>query len=131
MIKEKITYTDYDGDVRVEDFYFNFTKAELIEMDYTTKGGFRQACQEVLESNDRVEIFNMFKWLILKAVGKKSEDGRRFVKSEEISKEFEECPAYTELLLKLLGDSDYCVNFISATLPNDLNVANTPVLSEA
>ena len=39
MLKKTITYTDYNDNERTEDFYFNFSKAELTEMELSTVGG--------------------------------------------------------------------------------------------
>ena len=32
MLKKTITYTDYNGVRRTEDFWFNLSKAEIMEM---------------------------------------------------------------------------------------------------
>ena len=38
MFKKTITYEDYNGVKRTEDFHFHFSKAEIIEMQLSTAG---------------------------------------------------------------------------------------------
>ena len=42
MFKKPITWTDYDGKEITEDFYFNLTRAEVMEMELGTEGGLEQ-----------------------------------------------------------------------------------------
>lgn len=88
MIKETITYTDYNGNSRTEDFYFNLTKAEVMEMEMSTKGGLAEMIQRIVAAQDQPAIIKIFKDLIIKAYGVKSPDGKRFMKSDEIIDEF-------------------------------------------
>ena len=88
MLKKVITYTDYNGVERTEEFLFNLSKAELMEMEMGTAGGLSSMIQGIVDSKDIPAIVDIFKKLLLKAYGKKSPDGRRFIKSDEISQEF-------------------------------------------
>ena len=119
MLKLTKTYTDYNGVERTEDFYFNFSKAELTEKHLSTNGGLGDLLERIVNSKDNELIVNTFKEIILKAYGKKSEDGRRFMKSSEISKEFEETPVYSDLFMELATDSDAAANFINKIMPPD------------
>ena len=80
MLKKTITYTDYNGLSRTEDFFFNLTKAELLEWELGTEGGMQRLLEKIVAENDRVKIVNMFKEIVLKAYGVKSPDGKRFDK---------------------------------------------------
>ena len=120
MLKKTITYTDYNGVRRTEDFYFNLTKAELIEWQYGNDEGLSDKIERIVNANDTSTIMSMFKDILLKSYGKKSEDGRRFIKSPEISKEFEESPAYDDLFVTLSTNSDAAGKFISALVPDDM-----------
>lgn len=120
MLKKTITYTDYNGVRRTEDFYFNLTKSELIEWQYGNDEGFSDKIERIVNANDTSTIMSMFKDILLKSYGKKSEDGRRFIKSPEISKEFEESPAYDDLFVSLSTDSEAAGKFISALVPDDM-----------
>ena len=118
MLKKTITYTDYNGVSRTEDFYFNLTKAELITMEATTEGGLQARLGKIIAANDNVAVMNEFIKLIKMSYGVKSEDGRRFIKSEEISKEFMETEAYSEFLMELCTDDQAAANFVNAVVPD-------------
>ena len=126
MLKKKITYTDYNDEERTEDFYFNISKAELVLMESSVTGGMRQRLEKIVQSRDNVAIMEVFKDLIHRSYGVKSDDGKRFIKSEELSNEFEQTEAYSELVLELLSDADAASKFVNAILPKGL-VANDAV----
>lgn len=118
MITKKITYTDYDGNVRTEKFYFNLNEAELTEMQLEKAGGLGAWLEKIAEKQDNVEIMKMFKKLILRSYGEKSDDGRRLVKSEEISTAFTQTEAYNQLLIELMQGGDVTLlEFIRGILP--------------
>lgn len=117
MLKKTITYTDYDNNVRTEDFYFNLTKAELTEMELSTTGGMEKMLKNIVAAQDTAAIVDVFKALILKAYGEKSADGRRFVKSQELSEAFSQTEAYSELFMELATDSDKATEFVNAIVP--------------
>ena len=121
MLKKTITYTDYDGLERTEEFRFNLTKAELMEMDLTTVGTFSKLMQKIIDEKDMVRLAKYFKELILKSYGVKSDDGKRFIKSPELSEAFSQTEAYSELYMELLGNSEYAVKFIQQVMPKDLD----------
>lgn len=119
MLKKKITYTDYNGVERSEDFYFNLTKAELMEMEMSTVGGFTEMVQRIVAANDAPSIIKIFKELILKAYGEKSPDGKRFVKSKEISDAFSQTEAYSQLFMELATDANAAADFVNGLVPNE------------
>lgn len=119
MLKKTITYTDYNGETRTEDFYFNLTKAELIEMQVSEGEGFSAYIDKIVKSKDQKEIINIFKKILLKSYGEKSSDGRRFMKSPEISKAFSETEAYNMIFMELAENSDEASRFINGLLPKD------------
>lgn len=119
MYKKSITYTDYNGVKRTEDFYFNISKGEMAEMELTCPGGYADKLRRIADSNDMVSIFETFKEILLKAYGRKSDDGKRFIKSEEISKEFEQSEAYSELIFELAGDGGKGItDFVVGVMPD-------------
>lgn len=121
MLKKTITYTDYDGLERTEEFRFNLTKAELMDMELTTVGTFSKLMQKIIDENDMVRLAKYFKELILKSYGVKSDDGKRFIKSPELSEAFSQTEAYSELYMELLCNSEYAVKFIKQVMPKDLD----------
>lgn len=117
MLKKTITYTDYNGNERTEDFYFNLTKAEIMEMQLSTTGGLDSMIKSIVSNQDTPSIVKIFKEIILKAYGEKSADGKRFVKTKEISDAFSQTEAYSQLFMELATDSDAAAKFINGIVP--------------
>lgn len=117
MLKKTITYTDYNGIERKEDHYFNLSNAELMEMEMSTTGGFAEMLQKLIDAQDNPSLMKIFKKIILKSYGLKSDDGKRFEKSEELSKAFEQTEAYSELFVELFTDADAAAKFIQGIIP--------------
>ena len=118
MWKETITYTDYFGETRTEDFRFHLSKAECAERQMATAGGgYAELLKKIVDARDAEKIVSYFKQFILDSYGEISEDGRRFVKSPEISKAFSETPAYEQLYMKLATDDEYAAKFVNGVLP--------------
>ena len=128
MLKKTITYTDYNGITRTEDFYFNLTKAEIMEMQLSTNGGLDVMIKKIIDSQDAPSIIKIFKELILKAYGEKSDDGKRFVKSKEISEGFAQTEAYSQLFMELATDTDAASKFVNGIVPAVDNNANRPAI---
>lgn len=128
MLKKTITYTDYNGITRTEDFYFNLTKAEIMEMQLSTNGGLDVMIKKIIDSQDAPSIIKIFKELILKAYGEKSDDGKRFVKSKEISEGFAQTEAYSQLFMELATDTDAASKFVNGIVPVTDNNANHPAI---
>ena len=120
MLKETITYIDFNDQERTEDFYFNLTRTELIRMEMSKNGSLTGLLTKIVNANDMPDIFEAMEMLILKAYGEKSTDGRFFNKSEEISNNFMNSPAYDKLFEKLTTDATYAYKFLMGILPKDL-----------
>ena len=120
MLKKTITYTDYNGVEKKEDFYFNLTKAEVVEMELTTTGGLAETITKIVDAKDVPAIVKIFKDLILKAYGEKSADGKRFVKSKELSEAFAQTEAYSELFMELATDADAAAKFVNGITPVEI-----------
>ena len=120
MLKETRTYTDYDGVERTEDLYFALSKAELAEMELSTDGGMEAMIEKIVNSKDNKKIVETFKNILLKSFGVKSDDGRRFIKSDELSKEFSETPVYSDMFIELATDEEKAAAFINGIMPEDM-----------
>lgn len=120
MLKKTITYTDYDDVERTEDYYFNLSKAEIIMMDSSVVGGLKKRLEKIINGKDNVAIMEVFKDLIHRSYGEKSDDGKRFIKSEEISTAFEQTEAYSELVMELLSDPNNAASFVNGIFPKGL-----------
>lgn len=117
MLKKTITYTDYNDVERTEDFYFNLSKAEIAEMELEVPGGMTAMIERITKTKDAPSLVKIFKELILRSYGEKSDDGRRFIKSEELSKKFEQTEAYSELFMELATNADSASEFIKGITP--------------
>ena len=126
MIKWPITYTTYNDETITEDFYFNLNKAELIQMQFEVNGAYSNFITRITNEHDIKTLCEEFRKILLKSYGKKSDDGKRFVKSPEMAQEFEQSEAFSELYVELLTDSDKMVAFIKGVLPKDLQDAEVP-----
>lgn len=117
MLKKTFTYIDYNGVERTEDHYFNLSKAELMEMELSTTGGLAEMINKIVAAQDAPAIIKMFKELVLKAYGQKSADGRRFIKSKELSDEFSQTEAYSQLFMELATNADAAAAFVNGIVP--------------
>lgn len=120
MLKKTITYTDYNGVERTEDKYFNLSKAEIMEMEMSTAGGFAEMVQGIVKAQDAPAIMKIFKDIILKSYGEKSPDGKRFIKSKELSDEFSQTEAYSDLFMELCTNAEASAAFINGIIPADV-----------
>ena len=124
MLKKTITYTDYNGTERTEDFYFNLSKAEITEMEMSTSGGLAEMIQRIVAAQDAPAIIKVFKDLVLKAYGEKSLDGKRFMKVDNngtpLSIAFSQTEAYSQLFMELATDADAAAKFVNAIVPADM-----------
>ena len=120
MLKKTITYTDYNGETRKEDFYFNMTRAEITELELSIDGGLSDMIKRVTEATDVPSIIKIFKDLVLKAYGQKSPDGKRFIKSKALSEEFSQTEAYSDLFMELATDATAAAAFVNGIMPQDI-----------
>lgn len=120
MLKKTIKYTDYNGVERTEDFYFNLNKAEIMEMQLTTVGGLDAYLKKIISAQDMPTLMRIFKDLVLKSYGIKSDDGRRFIKNEKLREEFEQTEAYSILYMELSTDADAAAAFVNGIIPADV-----------
>lgn len=132
MLKKTISYVDYNDEERTEDFYFNLTSAELSEMELSTDGGLGEHIRKIVAAKDTPAIIKVFKDLILKSYGEKSADGRRFIKSEELSTAFSQTEAYSQLFMELATDEGAAAAFVNGIIPKDARAAveATPRIAE-
>lgn len=126
MLKKTITYTDFNGMERSEDFYFNLTQAEVMEMEMSTVGGLSEMIQRIIAAQDTPSIIKVFKDLVLKSYGEKSADGKRFIKTPEIAEAFSQTEAYSVLFMELATDADAAAAFVNGIIPKTNGKANLP-----
>lgn len=120
MISKTIKYTDYNDIEREETFLFNLSKAELMEMELAVPGGYTEYLKRIVAAQNVPELANVFKELILKTYGVKSDDGKRFIKSKELTDAFEQTEAYSELYMELATNTESAIAFINGVIPKKL-----------
>lgn len=124
MIKKTMTYTDFNGVERTEDFYFNLTKAEVLKMEMGVKGGLAEQIKRIVDTQDQPAIIEIFENLIQSAYGVKTPDGRGFLKRKEDLESFISTQAYSDLYMELATDDKKAAEFINGIVPPDLNQAD-------
>ena len=120
MLKKTIKYTDYNGEEQTEDFYFNLSKAELTEMELSTTGGYGEMLQGIVAAEEHTKLVPIIKDIIFKSYGEKSDDGKRFMKSPELSTAFSQTEAYSELFMEIATDADASAAFVNGIIPTDV-----------
>lgn len=121
MLKKTFTYTDYNGIERTEEHFFNLTKAEVLELEATTTGGLSEYIKRIVAAQDMPAIFDIFKKIVMLSYGKKSDDGRRFMKKDRdgypFAEEFAQTEAFSELLTELATDDKAAADFMNGIVP--------------
>ena len=117
MLKKTISYEDFNGETVSEDFFFHLSKAELVELEMRHEGGLSASLQRMVDAEDGKGIIAEFKNIILTAYGKRSDDGRRFVKNQQLREEFESTEAYSALFMELVTNTDAAIEFINGVIP--------------
>lgn len=120
MFVKKITYTDYNGETRTEPFYFNLNKGELIKVQLSKNGGYETYLNRLIATEDQSEMIEVFETFIKMAYGVKSDDGKRFIKNQEVLDAFIQSEAYSELITELLSSDKASAEFFNGILPADL-----------
>lgn len=124
MLKKTITYTDYLGTTRTEDFYFNLSRSEVTDMQMSVDGGYDKFLERMMAAKDNVEIYNNFVSLVLKSYGELSPDGRFHIKEDEdghkLYKRFKQSPAYDALMDEICKNETTIAEFCKGILPKQL-----------
>jgi hypothetical protein len=131
MLKKTITYVDFNGEEVVEDFFFHLSKAELVELEMSYEGGLTAQIKRIAEAEDGKAIIAEFKKIILGAYGKRSDDGRRFIKNQTLRDEFESTEAYSTLFMELVTDAEKAAEFVQGVIPQDLAEESAKVVAMA
>ena len=120
MLKKTITYKDFNDEEVSEDFFFHLSKAEIVELEMSEEGGLSEALKKIIASNDGKEIIARFKEIILGSYGKRSPDGKRFVKNQQVREEFESSEAYSVLFMELVTNADKAAEFVNGIIPKGM-----------
>lgn len=121
MLKKTISYEDFNGDEVAEDFYFNLTKAEIAEMELEVRGGLSATLEKITKAKETPVLIKIFKDLILRSYGVKSDDGKRFIKTKAMREEFEQHAAFSALFMELATDANAAAEFVNGIVPSDVS----------
>ena len=130
MLIKKITYKDFNGMERTEDFMFHLMESEIAEMELSTAGGFAESLEKIIQTQNVPEIIKEFKKIILKAYGVKSPDGKRFIKNDKLTEEFSQTNAYSKLFMELATDDKAASVFINGIIPEEMKVEDAGVVAD-
>lgn len=120
MIKKTVTYTDLNGKERTESFYFHFYESEILEMELSVDGGFAERVQKMIDAQDQPSLIAVIKKFVIDAYGVKSDDGKQFVKNEEVRNAFVQCPAYSKIFMELVLDDKVAAEFVKGVVPAEM-----------
>lgn len=117
MLKKTMTTTDFGGTQRTEDYYFNLTESEIMEMQLGTEGGFVEMVKRITDAKSQLELAELFKKMICKSYGVLSPDGRRFIKNDAVLDDFMSTQAFSDLYMELVGSVEKATDFFNAIMP--------------
>lgn len=120
MIKKTVTYKDYNDVERTESFYFHYTEAEILDMEMSVEGGFAERVQKIVDAKDQSSLLKVIKNFVLDAYGVKSENGKRFIKNNDVKAEFVECPAYSMIFMELVTNDALAAEFVNGVVPDSM-----------
>lgn len=120
MIKKTVTYTDYNGEQRTETFYFHYTEAEILDMEMSEEGSFVDRIQRIIDAKDKTALMKLIKKFVIDAYGVKSEDGKRFMKNDELKTAFLECPAYSDIFMEMVTNDEVAAEFVNGVIPSTM-----------
>lgn len=123
MYVKEMEYTDFNGVTRKEKFYFNLTKAEILDLELGKAGGLTEYIKKIVEAQDTPTIMELFKSLLLKSYGVKSDDGRRFIKNDQVREEFAQTQAFSDLYMLLALNDEEASKFVNGIVPEDMRVS--------
>ena len=141
MLSKTITYTDFNGRTRTETFEFHLYQHERVKWasdkdgllrykkdlsDADLEGIQKAAITDEAEAERMLNVLlndgtiftivNVIEDLVRRSYGQRSEDGRRFVKSEEMTEEFMQTEAYSVLFEELTTNPDAGSAFMNALM---------------
>ena len=89
MFKTEIVYEDFNGESRAEDFYFHMSTPEIIRMEAEVGEDLEEHIRNLAKDGDAKTLLDFLEKIILGSYGKRTTDGKSFIKSVELRREFE------------------------------------------
>ena len=123
MYVKKITFTDFAGETRTEEYMFNMSKSDIVQWRYSVNGGIEEVFRRIIDKNDQKALIGMVKDLIHRSYGERSIDGKKFEKRRDgvdLVDDFEQSAAYDALFMELITDSKAAADFVNGLMPAEL-----------
>lgn len=118
MFRYVDVYKDFNGTERKETVYFDLNQSEIIGLEIDSEKGLSEYLQEISDAKNAKEMMRFFTNTLYKAYGEKSADGRRFVKSKELSDAFTQTVIYQDIYAELLTNAEFASKFINSIMPD-------------
>ena len=131
MIKQHVSYEDYEGNQIEKDLWFHLNKSDLAKMSLGFEGGLIDGLTELQEKGDKKAVAEFIDNLLINAYGVRKPGSDVFLKTPEIQQEFQYSLAHDEILMMLLGgEDDEIINFIVGIMPGMKAEDRTRVIAE-
>lgn len=111
MFKQNISYIDFNGVERKEDFYFHLSLPEVTRLEAEIGQSMEVHVKNLVANQDLKTLIDFLEKMILNSYGRKTSDGKSFLKSKELRQEFEYSQAYAELFEMLLTNPELAKQF--------------------
>lgn len=122
MYKRVINYVDFDGNKCSDEYHFNYTKSELTQLSFSKDGGIASFAEKAVRDRNGRNLCDLYETLILGAVGERRNEGKNFVKNDEIRENFKSSMAYETLFEELIESPDKFAEFFNAVIPSDMKI---------
>lgn len=118
MLTKSITFKNLEGKEKTRDYYFNMTKAEMVEFDAAYPGGALTYLTILVKNPEHnvYEIIKAFKDLILRSYGERLPNGE-FMKNQNLRDAFAASEAYSELFMEITSGEEAASAFINGVIP--------------
>lgn len=137
MLKQTITYEDFDENQVTEDLYFNISRIVVVEnaeeltrrwkeIEAMLKGDEKRE----LNTHEVMMLIGIVKYMMELSYGVKSDDGRVFDQSPELWNRFTHMAAFDAFLFGLFEDTNKATSFIAGIFPKSLRDEAAKVIAE-
>lgn len=112
MISKTIKYVDYNGVEKEQTYWFNMSRADLMDLEADTDGGWENTLRKLIKEQDGRKAYKFFEKFIKDSYGVKTEDGG-FDKDPKHLRAFRNSEAYSELIWSLVEKPEEAAAFIN------------------
>jgi hypothetical protein len=129
VLKKEITYEDYDGVKVTDTFWFQLNVPEITELGFAN-GGMQAEFKKIVETENSAALVTLFRKFLVRSVGKRSEDGKKFIKNAEITSDFMDTNAYSAFFQEMMENNGLATEFFAAVVPTNLSEKMTELMKD-